>query len=73
MGMVKARQSYGRIQFNKNEGGMMSSLRYHNQGTNNWLPHARPLDPEARRAKYGPIRPMGYEERSWLSSLFSRR
>lgn len=51
----------------------MSSLRYHSQGTNNWLSNSQPLDPEARRAKFGRIRPMEYQERSWLSSLFTRR
>ena len=70
---MQVRQSYGRIQFNKNEGGMMSSLRYHSQGTDNWLANTQPLDPEMRRHKYGRIQPMEYRERSWLSSLFTRR
>ncbi|SMQ68923.1 hypothetical protein SAMN06297468_1194 [Altererythrobacter xiamenensis] len=51
---------------------MMSSLRYHSTGSNAWSPDRRPLDPTQRRARFGPILPMGESPRSGIFGLFSR-
>ena len=51
---------------------MMSSLRYHSTGTNSWATDHRPLDPLQRRARFGPILPMGESPKTGFLALFSR-
>ena len=48
----------------------MSKLGFRRSGTKNLAPVQVPLDPEARRARFGPIQPM--EQPSLLRRLFSR-
>lgn len=51
----------------------MSSLRYHSQGTDNWMASSRPMDPEFRRMKYGKIQPMEDPDKRSIFALFTRR
>ena len=48
----------------------MPSLRFHNSGQDAWSPPPKPLDPAARMARFGPIRPM--ETPSLIERLLTR-